>query len=43
MTTDILDIANYQVASHDMVAIPLDKDFLKKENDPALKETGWEK
>jgi len=29
---DILDIANYQVASQDMIAIPLDKDFLKKEN-----------
>ncbi len=29
---DILDIANYQVASAEMIAIPLDKDFLKKEN-----------
>lgn len=27
---DILDIANYQVASAEMVATPLDKDFLKK-------------
>jgi putative SOS response-associated peptidase YedK len=29
---DILDIANYQVASAEMLAISLDKDFLKKEN-----------
>jgi hypothetical protein len=29
---EILDIANYQVASHDMMATPLDKDFLKKTN-----------
>jgi len=29
---DILDIANYQVASHEMTATPLDKDFLKKAN-----------
>ena len=29
---EILDIANYQVASGDMMATPLDKDFLKKEN-----------
>jgi len=29
---DILDIANYQVASHEMIATPLHKDFLKKEN-----------
>ncbi len=29
---EILDIANYQAASMDMVATPLDKDFLKKEN-----------
>ena len=29
---DILDIANYQLASAEMIAIPLDKDFLKKEN-----------
>ena len=29
---DILDIANYQVASAEMIAIPLDKDFLKKQN-----------
>jgi hypothetical protein len=29
---NILDIANYQVASAEMIAIPLDKDFLKKEN-----------
>ena len=29
---DILDIANYQVASQEMIAIPLDKDFLKKSN-----------
>jgi len=29
---DILDIAKYQVASQDMIAIPLDKDFLKKAN-----------
>jgi putative SOS response-associated peptidase YedK len=28
----ILDIANYQVASAEMMATPLDKDFLKKEN-----------
>jgi putative SOS response-associated peptidase YedK len=27
---EILDIANYQVASADMIATPLDKDFLKK-------------
>ena len=27
---EILDIANYQVASNDMIATPLDKDFLKK-------------
>jgi len=30
---DILDIANYQVASAEMIATPLDKDFLKK-SDP---------
>jgi len=29
---DILDIGNYQVASAEMIATPLDKDFLKKEN-----------
>ncbi|HVG14295.1 MAG TPA: SOS response-associated peptidase family protein [Chitinophagaceae bacterium] len=29
---NILDIANYQIASAEMIAIPLDKDFLKKEN-----------
>jgi len=29
---EILDIANYQVASGEMIATPLDKDFLKKEN-----------
>ena len=29
---DILDIANYQAASIEMIATPLDKDFLKKEN-----------
>jgi len=29
---EILDIANYQVASIEMIATPLDKDFLKKEN-----------
>ena len=29
---DILDIANYQCASIEMIATPLDKDFLKKEN-----------
>jgi putative SOS response-associated peptidase YedK len=29
---NILDIANYQVASAEMIAIPLHKDFLKKEN-----------
>lgn len=29
---DIADIANYQVASYDMIATPLDKDFLKKED-----------
>jgi hypothetical protein len=29
---DILDIANYQVASQEMTATPLDKDFLKKAN-----------
>lgn len=29
---EILDIANYQVASAEMIAIPLDKDFLKKES-----------
>jgi putative SOS response-associated peptidase YedK len=29
---DILDIANYQVASEEMIATPLDKDFLKKAN-----------
>jgi len=29
---DILDIANYQVGSEEMIATPLDKDFLKKEN-----------
>jgi putative SOS response-associated peptidase YedK len=28
----ILDIANYQVASGEMIATPLDKDFLKKAN-----------
>jgi putative SOS response-associated peptidase YedK len=28
----ILDIANYQVASAEMIATPLDKDFLKKPN-----------
>jgi putative SOS response-associated peptidase YedK len=29
---DILDIANYQVASAEMMATPLNKDFLKREN-----------
>ena len=29
---EILDIANYQVASGEMKATPLDKDFLKKQN-----------
>ena len=29
---EILDIANYQVASGEMTATPLDKDFLKKPN-----------
>jgi len=29
---DILDIANYQAASAEMLATPLDKDFLKKPN-----------
>jgi len=29
---EVLDIANYQVASLEMLATPLDKDFLKKEN-----------
>jgi putative SOS response-associated peptidase YedK len=29
---EILDIANYQVASGEMIATPLDKDFLKKSN-----------
>jgi putative SOS response-associated peptidase YedK len=29
---EILDIANYQVASAEMIATPLDKDFLKKAN-----------
>jgi putative SOS response-associated peptidase YedK len=29
---DILDIANYQVASADMIATPLHKDFLKSDN-----------
>ena len=29
---DIVDIANYQAASAEMIATPLDKDFLKKEN-----------
>ncbi len=29
---DILDLANYQAASAGMVAIPLHKDFLKREN-----------
>ena len=29
---DVLDIANYQVASGDMIATPLHKDFLKREN-----------
>jgi hypothetical protein len=29
---DILDIANYQVATADMIATPLHKDFLKREN-----------
>ncbi|MGZ8541877.1 MAG: SOS response-associated peptidase [Chitinophagaceae bacterium] len=29
---EILDIANYQVASIEMIATPLDKDFLKKES-----------
>lgn len=29
---DILDIANYQVAAAEMIAIPLDKGFLKKPN-----------
>lgn len=28
----IFDIANYQVASAEMIATPLDKDFLKKSN-----------
>jgi len=29
---DILDIANYQVASYDMIATPLNKEFLKSAN-----------
>ena len=29
---DILDVANYQVASAEMIATPLHKDFLKREN-----------
>ena len=29
---DIVDIANYQAASAEMIATPLDKDFLKKDN-----------
>ena len=29
---EIIDIANYQVASAEMIAIPLHKDFLKKDN-----------
>jgi len=29
---DILDVANYQVASAEMIAMPLHKDFLKREN-----------
>lgn len=29
---DILDIANYQVASSEMIATPLNKDFLKNDN-----------
>jgi putative SOS response-associated peptidase YedK len=29
---EILDIANYQVASAEMIATPLHKDFLKREN-----------
>src|SRR5205809_2496225 len=29
---DILDIANYQVATADMIATPLNKDFLKSED-----------
>ena len=34
---EILDIANYQVASSDMIATPLDKDFLTKERPHARK------
>lgn len=35
---NILDIANYQIASAEMIAVPLHKDFLKKENphDPVI-------
>ena len=35
---EILDIANYQVASADMIATPLNQDFLKRENphDPVI-------
>ena len=29
---DILDVANYQIASAEMIAIPLNKEFLKNEN-----------
>jgi hypothetical protein len=29
---EILDIANYQVAAGEMMATPLDKDFLKKKD-----------
>ena len=29
---DIFDIGNYQTASADMIATPLNKDFLKSEN-----------
>ena len=29
---DILDIANYQIASAEMIATPLHKDFLKRGN-----------
>ena len=37
---NILDIANYQVASFEMVATPLHQDFLKRENphEPVLKD-----
>lgn len=35
---EILDIANYQVAAADMIAVPLHKDFLKRQNphDPVI-------